>query len=189
MIRNGLAKFLARRKEKKRMKERVAIARDVIWQLKQEQYIATSGVYVDGLKPEHKGELRDVLLVHKPVCKICAIGGMFLSCIRRNDDFSLDEKSEILPADGVRQYSRLIDRHYMVNKLSAWFTDDELHQIEMLFENTSYSNGLADEIREDGERLITIMQYIIDHEGAFDCDQIIEEVGARPRARAIAEAL
>ena len=92
-------------------KQRIAIAEDVLLQLKMKTYTATTGVYEHvilstGRCLQDDDDLQLCLLNGTQECNVCGLGAAFLSLARLGDRVSLDEcehsvLSEIFTADQV----------------------------------------------------------------------------------------
>ncbi len=143
--------------------ECVAIAKDVLRQLETGKYIAQRGDYLmhvisadtydhpafDDNILRAKGDLQSALKIIKPICRVCAVGSMFISAVRKFDGFN---------SNGY-WYDEAMKRI-----LRRFFTSAEVRNIEEAFE-----------FREHGEhsdtRLRRIMKFIIKNNGNFDHKQ------------------
>lgn len=66
-------------------------------------------------------------------CHVCGIGSCFVSAIRLNDHISGDELVKSMGAeDGIEQ-----QRQFIADKLSPWFSPQQLALIECAFEKSS----------------------------------------------------
>ena len=118
---------------KARAKARVAIAKDVIAQVKKGKYEATTGIYVGGLDttPVDNGKSVDLrshlkrTLKRSQPCSVCALGSAFLSCVRIYDRFQLNSRTG--GEEGVNYKA-------MRRKLQEFFGPYELGAIESSFE-------------------------------------------------------
>lgn len=74
--------------------KRIAVCQDVLAQLKAEKYKATQGTYVhiNALDEDKMIEDLSELVCDKnaPECTVCAKGALFLSQVRKGDNFSVD---------------------------------------------------------------------------------------------------
>lgn len=139
---------------------RVAIAKDVITQVKAKQYIATQGTYLSA-EPLPNGQMYryDVPVTKENVdaiehCKVCAIGSAVLSGIRLFNEIKFGVRTTECP-----------DATYSVYKaVDTWFERTQAVMMEDAFEDGDFGFNKY-ETAED--RLIAIFQNIIDHEGTF----------------------
>lgn len=162
-----------------KQKNKIAIAEDVIAQIKARKFKPTCGIYVDGTILEGLNEGDDLqaqvqdLRKGQP-CGVCAIGAAFLSCVNLNDGYEIHE------ADIDYNY---IDDSRMRQTLEKFFSEEELSVIESSFECKSDflydigSNDLADEFEnsfdyvaaleelDETARLLWIMQSVINLNG------------------------
>lgn len=157
---------------------RVALARDVIKQLKTKQLVATHGGYVTGPlknKANRKNwaddssddlNMRDLIKgeFKEDSCYVCAKGALFLAHILRNDKVTLNQflNAQFVPSK--------------TNPLVPAFTPRQLEEIECLYEGFTYLDGTNaalvkveaanKQIKGRGqERLIAIMKLIIRNKG------------------------
>lgn len=128
-------------KQKARAKARIAIAKDVIAQIKAKRYLARTGCYIQGLNTaailmEGKSvDMRSHLtktLTPKAPCAVCALGSAFMSCVRIYDKFQLNHKT----TDGSG-----VNYNAMHRKLREFFTRSELLAIENSFERGAIAGG------------------------------------------------
>lgn len=161
--------------ERRRLQDRVAIAKDVIAQIEREIYFPAKGRYVKSIDPLHlpdRAENRDMqeVLINNPTCRVCALGGLLCSTIRKYNNFPVKNWNN--------DYSYT---DFPVDYLLKYFTRIELAEIECAFEchSTGLSNFYDPSLMSDAckygcslspntnERLIQIMQNIIDNGGRF----------------------
>ena len=113
-------------------KQCVAIAQDVIKQIKARKYIAQTGAYFTPPKDNKfvAGDLQKQLM-SAPPCKVCALGSALLSTVRLHNQFELDiEKGwDNRPTGGV-----YLDSDKMHDRLKEFFTQEEIAMIEAIFE-------------------------------------------------------
>lgn len=143
--------------------KRVAVAKDVLAQIDAEMVVAEECVYVEAraLESEMAQQYCDV---SKPVvCRACGLGSLILSSVRFENERTV---SEINGIDGYE--ARAI--------LSHIFKDSQLDLIESAFERTSMADtncsvdcavSFGADFWHSEDRLIAIMQNIIDHKGRF----------------------
>lgn len=136
---------------------RVAIAKDVILQIKSEKYKPHSGVYIDREVINPDGDL-DQTNVKKFLsdenatpCKVCAIGSALLS--------------------GLNLFNNIIVKNSdpAWKKIETWFESRNAFLMEEFFERrlrTIYPHPIKDE-PDSTKRLVRIMKNIIKNKGTF----------------------
>jgi hypothetical protein len=164
--------------------QRVMIAKDVIAQVLAKKYKATPGTYVEASLP--RGVKKDASARENidkiKKCTVCAFGSCIVSTTRYKNRLTMDEM--INPLDNKAANTKL---------LLTVFTPNQMALIESAFERKyqvrgywstvgTYNDGLNGEITEkqeyaiqefgnrygnDNDRLIAIMQNIIDNKGKF----------------------
>lgn len=154
------------------MKNRVALARDVIAQIAIGRVVVTSGTYFDATLPK----ACSVKLGAIPNCRTCAIGTMFLTRLRTRTLSSLLKEGR---ANAYEDYDLIVDangdqeravarkrvsfgREVMAHELNALFDGGELWHIENAFEQY-----WVPDYDDAGERLVAIMRNIIRNRGMF----------------------
>lgn len=167
------------------VKQRVAIAEDIIDAIKNKKYIASKGKYLgdvtingnETLGKYHQGDIQETLPVVTK-CHVCALG----SCIMSITKF----KNKLKWKDVGRTANEIGNN--VTDLLATVFTPLQISIIEVMFEG-SYEKGLnnlgrdnmkAEELsddliekcirfknvyKSDNNRLIAIMQHIIDQKG------------------------
>jgi hypothetical protein len=137
--------------------QRIAIAQDIIAQLKAKKAIAKSNVFLafNGISEEDAGDLCLTLReVRSKVenCSVCAIGAIMLSQLNINGDIGLDQANTYchngnFAVDARKEYS-------VENELSPYVTKyfkaDQLQKIEIAFELGGGAFYIQDYLR--GER-------------------------------------
>lgn len=162
-----------------RMQRKVEIAKDVIANIHAKQLNVGMGSYVYPNKIDTEDlevlqkylPSQQIAQIMKPNCTVCARGSMMICKIAKFNDYDLKD----INLDGV-------DDSHTTQALKDAFTDKELYCIECCFElwdeyNQRYSphgvvipNDVIDtwaKIKDPTDRLLAIMQNIIDHKGAF----------------------
>lgn len=160
MLASSIRRKNARFNKKTKLEKRVAIAKDVLLQLKANKYIATRGVYLHADKPiadiPHYGEvqLQPILLKNNaPKCEVCARGAMFCSAVRLGNNFNINRHNTSCEK---RIYSASFE-----NIEKSIFSSSIISKIEEYFEN-------SDHIHEnDIDAMIAIMENIIKNKGRF----------------------
>jgi hypothetical protein len=147
--------------------QRVAIAKDVLKQMKLKKIKPSHGVYLDltGSVPISGDEQVCDVLANKH-CEVCALGGMMVAAVMKADDLKVSQlylQSENLYAIGGNDCS---------SYLSRFFTHDQLKQIEAAFERWTECDGqdvkpFAPEARGAVKRMTLVMKNIIKNNGTF----------------------
>ncbi len=182
-------------------KKRVTIAKDALKQVQLEKYKVLSGngyVVNDELEDEintlqqeieNKGEdsckveLRehlDSILGKVQKCEVCAKGALFLSAIRKFNNFSLSDASW----DGVdgeaSDQTRKIFGRKNADLIENYFEHSDPYKY---FDNDSYKWSYG---YEDDERLILILKNVIENKGTFKPNKLkwknVEEMEAMRNA-------
>lgn len=151
--------------------KRVTLAKDVISQLKKNKLNACSGTYlmIINLDNVEDNEQLNKVLKKQGTCEVCAKGALFISHIMRNNHFTVGD-----------YYScRKNDNEKIKERLDSLFSLSQLELIEKAFEGESHDNELKDSTlidlanefhyyyEDDEERLIAIMNNIIENKGTF----------------------
>lgn len=161
-IKKSNAKFLKMTKAEKR----VAIAKDVIAQIKSQRLIPKNMEFLTlptAITLETKvGDMRDVMLA-TPTCEVCAKGALFVCAVERMNNLT------------VGQYIIGADREYM-HKI---FTPKQWGLIECAFEgwstlhleskiiDSSAARDFGDKYVDPADRMLAIMRNIIKNDGTF----------------------
>lgn len=132
--------------------KRVAIAKDVIQQIKAEKFIALTGRYFKQCQLPEKVNQK-TLLEHTEPCDVCAKGAIFLSAIRKFNDYDA-------PSSTTREYE-------MERKSCEFFTYKQCDKIELVFEGWESGYETWRRIKTPNLRLIAIMRNIIKNNGTF----------------------
>jgi hypothetical protein len=175
---------------------RVLIAQDVIQQLEMKKLVALSGTYCKVFKKstrslftesdiEQNRDVRDVLLERAAYCQVCAKGAILIATILRFDQMPV---RETFPGSDGSGYDWNLNYVADDGDYKGYFSRDQLRMIEIAFE------GWYDKIigkdragvevligrfprrvgSGDHDRLIAIMQNIIDNGGTFKPEQFAE---------------
>lgn len=144
--------------------KRVAIARDVIAQLKAGKYIATGGQYI-GSNAFNNGDK-----VVGKVCTVCALGALAISLTNRVKAVSIKTFRRSATSFGEGG-----DRYSITSVLRKYFSIPQLQLIEDIFENwNNYCGDTAlkvekfmEEYPDEDARLEAIMKNIIRNDGKF----------------------
>ena len=164
--------------------KRVMIAKDVLEQIKTNRYLAESGTWVEpnfstnssycDICDSPEISIQDIFK-DKTIesCTVCALGGLFMSCINLNNNTTLkdfDEEYDDLGAliDGNKKLS---------NNLNRIFTRDQLILIEQYFEegggyfyrddDCDLLDSFVDAYPDGQDRLKAIMENIVENKGTF----------------------
>lgn len=173
-----------------KMQKRVMIARDVIAQVKAKKFKVKTGTYCDlkinkKYKPEVEGELELQSLMESGVvekCTVCAIGGIFASKVSIGNKFNINVENDSWDDENpdLRIDNELSDDEIFKN-LENIYSSEELRKIEYAFEGNDIDDSFwheEDEFHKNilsyskvhknvDNRLIAIMQNIIDNNGKF----------------------
>lgn len=163
---------------------RVAIAKDVLAQLRLERYVATEGVYVDYKVAELASTAPDKplekLLPQVKSCEVCALGACFLSAVRKYNDVKagdIDVPETWRSHTGEEYTDHNFDDGVMRDKLARHFTKTQTNLIESAFEcmpmgsltresaQSAISFGYLYE--DSHSRLVAIMKNIVKNGGTF----------------------
>lgn len=166
-------------KQMSRMQRKVEIAKDVIANIHAKQLNVGMGSYVYPYKIDTEDlevlqkylPSQQIAQIMKPNCTVCARGSMMICKIAKFNDYDLKDID----------LHRVEDSH-TTEALKDAFTDEELYCIECCFElwdeyNQCYNRGKGPvsndvinnwaKIKDSTDRLLAIMQNIIDHKGVF----------------------
>lgn len=168
-----------------RNEQRVAIAKDVLKQIKAQSYIPSYGKYLDAPLGKHPEPFTFSASLEEPInlqniiptrCSVCAIGALFVSMVRVGNNVSSDAGS--IYTDYGRKNKKVVHLSPTVlfNTLSDYFSFDELRAMESLFEgwesrvvipqkNAAAYRKVANST--PAARLKFIMQHIMDNDGMF----------------------
>jgi len=173
--------------------KRVAIARDVLAQIRLKRLIPTTGVWLAGKDESPLFTKADIkrnpelqsLLATKKECTGCALGGMFMCAVEVADKLKLNELEK------VKEYQRDLSEESPAYKkyvelesgtvatddafkyLRNFFSQEQLDDIECAFEqgggHSTYSDAadFAPEEENPSERMRLIMENIIVNKGNF----------------------
>lgn len=143
--------------------KRVAIAKDVLLQLKMGKYISMTGTYIAPI--DHLGrdvEVNQSALKSKsrPDCRVCAKGALALSAIRKFNEY--EGTADALSEDHMEVITR-------------FFGVAQADRIESAFEGFDRDGSRVRNYRErknisesdDDEAIISIMKNIIRNKGTF----------------------
>jgi hypothetical protein len=128
--------------------QRIEIASDVIQWLRAGRVIATSGIYLEPLERQEGAAKIDGVQ-----CYVCALGAVFAVAVER----------DAVECSNVFSYRE----GAMRGALAPYFDFGQLRMIEAAFEEWSYEKEFGDQYEDDAERMIAIMQNIIDNDGTF----------------------
>lgn len=136
---------------------RVEIAKDVLAGLETGRLEALQNVYWNNQSGTSDGPLREQLVDR--TCQVCAIGALFIAEVARNNKFDFHFR---------------VDRSEMFDKLSRWFSEDQLTEIECAFEcracrfcNLVRAIEFGKKYADPTARMRAIMENIIANKGDF----------------------
>jgi hypothetical protein len=147
--------------------QRIAIAKDILIQIKKKTYVGYQGAYIRGLHSDlDSTELQECLLTDAPECRVCGLGSAFLSLSR------LGNKVEIPDDTGSRDYYCTLD---------PIFGKKQRELIEATFEGWSLNSRYVDDhsaadyrhikfhnkYLDDTERLAAIFRNVVKNDGTF----------------------
>jgi hypothetical protein len=143
----------------------VAIARDVVAQIKAKKYSAMPGTYFDFHSEDVTWDWKALqkLLSPKraPVCEVCAVGAAFASCARLGDDtFDSNYHEKLLDSFDARSIV-LMECAFEQHDLLSFPTN-----ASTLEERTKAMN-FGDEHDDADERLVAIFKNVIKNKGEF----------------------
>lgn len=158
----------------------VAVAKDVIEQIKLEKYQAKQQLYVNFLKvpasypgldydcnsePVSSDQFQEATLHDQTVCQCCGIGGCLLSMVRLGNSVSLEDADEVDDQDFITdQLSKIMSRR-QIGMIEAAFEKDGYADLSDTINNRCVSFG--QQFKSPSERLIGIMKNIIANKGEF----------------------
>jgi hypothetical protein len=171
--------------------KRVAIAKDVIAQLKAGKYRAETGSYCE-IDLEEAALLEPTAELQKELkkvskCQVCALGSLFVSDVRKFDklkvsDSGLGAKQSQWECDPEPEtfVNEAVDEFAMRDRLGSVFSQEQLALIEAVFEGSDVTGYLdendlwSESIRdffysyaEDAKRMTAIMRNIARNGGTF----------------------
>jgi hypothetical protein len=161
--------------------KRVAIAHDVIEQLRLEKIYATQGTYLNAPAGNAVLESNAAETFGSAACQACAIGSLLACAIGAQDSVTLSDVNaivglrsiEMAGSDAFRYLERYFDKEQMVMIETAFEGDlisDDVFEISRQSEHecVDFHDYYRDEDGVDETRLLTaIMQNIINNNGTF----------------------
>ena len=168
-----------------KIEKRIEIAKDVISQVKAEKFIAKCGIYFSTESFNEFGQeesAQQILLGDKaPKCTVCALGGITLSTIRKNNAVKIG----VLQVKGGAANQRKL----VADKTHNIFTKTQLDMMEIAFErqvmdreNPYFTNqdypfnntmigqkaiDFGSKYADINDRLVAIMENLIANNGIF----------------------
>jgi len=164
-----------------RKQKKVAVAQDVINQILSNGY---SVLRSNGYVSPRDWSMRMAVSLSGPVdkqevgeiaktCDVCAVGSLLLSRIRMFNTLSfkdLGAQNRTNPTATIGTF-RGCGISPCINGLKGIFTERELKQIEIAFEMLGgarcITTQFGKDFDDDDDRLLAIMQNIVDHDGVF----------------------
>lgn len=148
-VRRRLKAANARFKKLTKAQQRLAIAKDVIFQLKMREikagstYLTAKTLYLNYDHPSEKLEgIETAEALCQEQCTVCGIGSLFVAAVKKNDKLPL---TDFLTDVNVND-----KRDAEVRYLSKWFDSEQLDQIEDYYERNVYANH-SPIIRQDND--------------------------------------
>lgn len=161
---------------KKSLKERrLAVLKDVLESLRLEKYQAIRGTYISSTyrlkESDLQKDLKDILPnIEKKTCQVCALGSIFLSAVRKFDNYPTYKASD-LNGKYICMTQDDMHRHLVNEKL---WTKRQLECIESAFEGYSCGGFNLSAVqfgRRHGDystkRLKAIVRNMIENGGVF----------------------
>lgn len=156
-----------------RAERRVAIAKDVIKHIKAQQ-LRVRGGYGYCVHDDHSAGLvrafskgktdRESVDRLKGECTVCARGAMMLCKVAKFNHYDMHNLS-------------YISQHMTTEALQDAFSENQLNSIEAAFECNGDGDSWYELIENDEDRLLAIMQNIVDHNGTFKPQVAYEVIG------------
>lgn len=156
---------------------RVKIAKDVIGQIKAKYFTVVRGQYVILDTPLSDEEMEKPLgeLAKKNQCSVCALGAMFMTSVKKDKKYLANQVLD--DEDDNEDEIIELGRHTLTNRLSSYFTHDQMNMIENCFEGRIIGGGnyshepLAGAYRrtysDPDKALIAICENIVRNNGTF----------------------
>ena len=166
--------------------KRVAIAEDTIKWLNSRAIKATTGTYfgapAKGIKVKSHDDKLDLALEKtKGTCRVCALGGMFYSMVRRFDKVTVGIGN--IDSQLSSDYFLGVDGFSVFDELEKYFSHQQLAAIESAFEQRDmfeyedhakmsdaemvWSQDFTRGAKTPADRLRAIMNNIIENKGKF----------------------
>src|SRR5208282_271957 len=156
-------------------KQRLAIAEDVLRQIKLKKYVATVGSYVrsylaeklinESRQNDQVLDFQKVLLANTPECQVCGLGAAFCSMARLGDEVQMDDSSEI------HEHLTAIFGGHQVSLIEHAFEGFDAggnEETSPISENEKVAcRKFFDKRPSDSKRLAAIFRNIIKHDGKF----------------------
>lgn len=156
--------------------KRVAIARDVLYQILSGFYVPTNMTYFN--VPNSLGKFKNAgptadlqaMLDEVPQCNVCAIGAMFASCVREADEITIGELLDDSSIESVRKYGSDDDiavdmeQRGFAPYLEKFFSFEQLVCMEQVFEGWYLWH---ESVQHASDRLMLIMMNVVRNNGAF----------------------
>jgi len=151
--------------------KRIAIAKDVLLQIKKKTYVGYQGSYIQGLDSDlDSTELQECLLTDAPECRVCGLGSAFLSLARLgnkveipiDDTGSRDYHYTLDPIFGKKQ-RELIEATFEGWGLDSSYMDDPINDNPINYRHMKFYNKYID----DTERLAAIFRNVVKNDGIF----------------------
>lgn len=152
-----------------RRKQRLAIAKDVLAQLKAKKYVAEPGTYIHVLEAlfDSNGEQKDlqkVLLSTAAECNVCGLGAAFCSMARLGDEVTASDGE----VENIHKTLKSIFSERQIALIEYAFEGADAGDLNILSENEADACGRFYEKRgNDDKRLAAIFRNIIKNDGTF----------------------
>ena len=166
------------RKRVTKAQQRVAIARDVLAQLKAGRLVGNSGSFIGTDLPYAPPQTQVQEVLKKvPRCDVCAVGSLFLCAVEKFDALKMEDLEAFLEAFGDSGVP-VVERD-VIPYLQRYFSEAQLRLIEIAFERGEGAYepkssreekashfGCHDGVTHD-EDIKKIMRNIIKNDGTF----------------------
>lgn len=158
--------------------KRVVIAKDALAQLRLNKWSARMGLYVqfgNGINVANKENAQLCKILPKGgKCEVCARGALFLSAVRKFNDFKVSQLELAYEQDEVRDIGSYEFRKYEL----GFFTRAQIKLIEAAFEGYDFISSSWPKAVQDGcrhfyenfttqTRLEAILKNIVRNKGTF----------------------
>ncbi len=147
--------------------KRIAIAQDVIAQVRVKRFAATPGTYVRmGAKYEdritHKDKVEELLEIEGVQCNVCAKGALFMAHVMKTGNCDMSDANHT-------------GTHSIAYRLKGVFDKDQLDMMESAFERSPFGSTsnvhaavkFGKGYNNPDDRLIAIMENVIANRGDF----------------------
>ena len=171
--------------------QRLVLAQDVIAQIKAEKYQACSGAYAIIKQTDENSEgiysLDLQSNLDKVTCEVCALGGMFISHIKYNNNYTVEEADGV----GIATINKILSKYFDLNQLilmevafeqwkpiymldedldiieSGVGHDESLENLNLSAEELQKAYDFTKDIDDSNDILLAIMENVVSNKGVF----------------------